>query len=69
VSPERIKALMFTFDDLVKLDPDRADPDRRHVDKDKLGIALKSANEDVRASSSQHVVPRRQDAAGSTWRT
>src|SRR6266576_3707768 len=48
-SAERIKALMFTFDDLVKLDSGSAQTLMRHVDKDKLGIALKSANEAVRA--------------------
>src|SRR5437762_12429490 len=46
-SAERIKALMFTFDDLVKLDAGSAQTLMRHVDKDKLGIALKSANEEV----------------------
>jgi flagellar motor switch protein FliG len=45
---ERIKALMFTFDDLVKLDSGSAQTLMRHVDKDKLGIALKGANESVR---------------------
>src|SRR3954471_6097225 len=45
-SAERIKALMFTFDDLVKLDPGSAQTLMRNVDKDKLGVALKSANED-----------------------
>src|ERR1700716_3705355 len=45
---ERIKALMFTFDDLIKLDSASAQTLMRHVDKDKLGVALKSANEDVR---------------------
>ena len=47
-SAERIKALMFTFDDLVKLDSGSAQTLMRNVDKDKLGVALKSANEDVR---------------------
>ncbi|MBI5265260.1 MAG: flagellar motor switch protein FliG [Bradyrhizobium sp.] len=47
-SAERIKALMFTFDDLVKLDSGSAQTLMRHVDKDKLGVALKSANEEVR---------------------
>jgi flagellar motor switch protein FliG len=47
-SAERIKALMFTFDDLVKLDSASAQTLMRNVDNDKLGIALKSANEDVR---------------------
>src|SRR6476620_5583517 len=48
-SAERIKALMFTFDDLVKLDSASAQTLMRHIDKDKLGVALKSANEEVRA--------------------
>ena len=47
-SAEHIKALMFTFDDLVKLDSGSAQTLMRNIDKDKLGIALKSANEDVR---------------------
>src|SRR5919204_1621760 len=47
-SAERIKALMFTFDDLIKLDTASAQTLMRHVDKEKLGIALKSANEEVR---------------------
>src|ERR1700751_1170110 len=47
-SAERIKALMFTFDDLIKLDSASAQTLMRHVDKDKLGVALKSANEEVK---------------------
>src|SRR3984893_18365925 len=46
---ERIKALMFTFDDLDKLDSASAQTLMRHIDKDKLGVALKSANEEIRA--------------------
>ena len=46
---ERIKALMFTFDDLIKLDSASAQTLMRNVDKDKLAVALKSANEEVRA--------------------
>src|SRR3954453_16827858 len=45
---ERIKTLMFTFDDLVRLDAGSAQTLMRHVDKDKLGVALKGANEAVR---------------------
>src|SRR5436190_1685122 len=48
-SAERIKALMFTFDDLIKLDSGSAQTLMRNIDKAKLGIALKSANEEVRA--------------------
>src|SRR5215831_14412661 len=47
-SAERIKTLMFTFDDLVKLDSASAQTLMRNVDKDKLGVALKSANEEVK---------------------
>src|SRR6202012_3594801 len=47
-SAERIKTLMFTFDDLIKLDAASAQTLMRNVDKDKLAIALKSANEEVR---------------------
>src|SRR5512138_536857 len=46
---ERIKALMFTFDDLIKLDSASAQTMMRNVDKEKLAVALKSANEEVRA--------------------
>ncbi len=47
-SAERIKALMFTFDDLTRLDAGSAQTLMRHVDKDKLAIALKGATETVR---------------------
>src|SRR6266702_8981307 len=47
-SAERIKSLMFTFDDLIKLDTGSAQTLMRHVDKDKLGIALKGATDSVR---------------------
>jgi flagellar motor switch protein FliG len=47
-SAERIKALMFTFDDLVKLDPGSSQTLMRHIDKDKLAVALKGASEPVR---------------------
>jgi flagellar motor switch protein FliG len=45
---ERIKTLMFTFDDLVRLDPGSAQTLMRHVDKDRLAVALKGAAEPVR---------------------
>jgi flagellar motor switch protein FliG len=47
-SAEKIKTLMFTFDDLIKLDAASAQTLMRHVDKDKLAIALKGANDEVR---------------------
>ena len=47
-SAERIKTLMFTFDDLIKLDAGSAQTLMRHVDKDKLAVALKGASDPVR---------------------
>jgi flagellar motor switch protein FliG len=55
---ERIKNLMFTFDDLVKLDNGSAQTLMRHIDKDKLAIALKGANETVRAFFLQNMSSR-----------
>jgi flagellar motor switch protein FliG len=46
---ERIKTLMFTFDDLTRLDSASAQTLMRHIDKEKLAIALKGASEAVRA--------------------
>lgn len=45
---ERIKALMFTFEDLKKLDPTAVQTLIRSIDKDKLSIALKGASEELR---------------------
>jgi flagellar motor switch protein FliG len=45
---ERIKALMFTFEDLKKLDPTAVQTVLRAIDKDKLAIALKGASEELR---------------------
>src|SRR6266478_2002790 len=45
---ERIKTLMFTFDDLMRLDAGSAQTLMRNIDKDKLAIALKGATEAVR---------------------
>jgi flagellar motor switch protein FliG len=47
-SAERIKALMFTFEDLKKLDPSGVQTLLRGIDKDKLAVALKGASEDLR---------------------
>jgi flagellar motor switch protein FliG len=47
-SAEKIKALMFTFDDLSRLDPGGVQTLLRGVDKSKLGIALKGSNETMR---------------------
>jgi flagellar motor switch protein FliG len=47
-SAERIKALMFTFNDLAKLDPSSIQTLLRKFDKTKLGLALKGASEELR---------------------
>src|ERR1700756_2353729 len=47
-SAERIKTLMFTFDDLTRLDAGSAQTLMRNIDKDKLAVALKGATEPVR---------------------
>jgi flagellar motor switch protein FliG len=45
---ERIKALMFTFDDLQRLSPQSMQILMRSVDKEKLPLALKGASEKLR---------------------
>jgi flagellar motor switch protein FliG len=45
---ERIKALMFTFDDLQRLTPAAMQVLLRNVDKEKLPLALKGASEKLR---------------------
>ncbi|MEK9679214.1 MAG: flagellar motor switch protein FliG [Rhodospirillaceae bacterium] len=47
-SAERIKGLMFTFEDLMRLDPAAIQVLLRQVDKDQLAMALKGGSEDIR---------------------
>ena len=47
-SAERIRALMFTFEDLTKIDNTGIQNILRNIDKDKLSIALKGAPENMR---------------------
>lgn len=47
-SAEKIKALMFTFEDLLKLDPAGVQTLLRNVDKARLGICLKGASDSLR---------------------
>ena len=47
-SAERIKALMFTFEDLGKLDGSAIQGILRNADKDKIPLALKGASESLR---------------------
>jgi flagellar motor switch protein FliG len=45
---ERIRALMFVFEDLSKLDPGGVQTLLRGVEKDQLGLALKGASDSLR---------------------
>ena len=47
-SAERIKQLMFTFEDLVRVDAQGVQVVLRHVEKDKLGLALKGASDSIK---------------------
>jgi len=47
-SAERIRALMFVFEDLNKLDPGGVQTLLRAVEKDQLGLALKGSSEALR---------------------
>ena len=47
-SAEKIKSLMFTFDDLQRLSPSAMQVLLRNVDKEKLPLALKGASERLR---------------------
>ncbi len=47
-SAEKIKALMFTFEDLSRLDPSGIQTLLRAVDKTRMALALKGATEELR---------------------
>jgi flagellar motor switch protein FliG len=47
-SAEKIRALMFTFEDLVRLDANGAQTLLRHVEKEKLALALKGASDAIK---------------------
>jgi flagellar motor switch protein FliG len=47
-SAERIRALMFVFEDLAKLDPGGVQTLLRAVEKDKLALALKGSSDALR---------------------
>lgn len=47
-SAERVRALMFTFEDLAKIDQGGIQTIMRGIDKDKLGIALKGASDPLK---------------------
>ena len=48
-SADRVKALMFTFEDLTRLDSHGIQVLLRNVDKEKLGIALKGASDTIKS--------------------
>ncbi len=45
---DKIRSLMFVFEDLAKLDPGGVQTLLRNIDKNKLGLALKGANDEMR---------------------
>ena len=47
-SAERVKSLMFTFEDLIRVDSQGTQVLLRNVDKDKLAIALKGSSDTVK---------------------
>lgn len=47
-SAEKVRSLMFTFDDLIKVDTAGVQTMLRMVDKDKLAIALKGASDVIK---------------------
>jgi flagellar motor switch protein FliG len=47
-SAERIKSLMFTFEDLLRLDPSGIQVLLRQADKDQLATAMKGASEEIK---------------------
>lgn len=44
---EQVRSLMFTFEDLVRIDPPGIQELMRHIDLDQLAVALKGAPEEI----------------------
>jgi flagellar motor switch protein FliG len=57
-SAERIKQLMFTFDDLVRVDATGIQTLLRQVEKDQLAMALKGASDEVKELFFQNMSER-----------
>ena len=66
-SAERIKALMFTFEDLGKLDPTGVQTLLRNIEKAKLAIALKGASETLRDLFFSNMSERAARSCAKTW--
>ena len=47
-SADKVKSLMFTFEDLANLDPQGVQTLLRHVEKTQLAVSLKGASESIR---------------------
>jgi flagellar motor switch protein FliG len=47
-SAEKIRALMFTFEDLARLDANGVQTLLRHIEKEKLALALKGASDQIK---------------------
>ncbi len=47
-SAERVKSLMFTFEDLIRVDSQGIQILLRNIDKDKLAVALKGASDTIK---------------------
>jgi flagellar motor switch protein FliG len=47
-SANRVRALMFTFEDLIKIDKSGIQTLLRGIDKDKLAIAMKGASDNIK---------------------
>ena len=70
-SAEKVRSLMFTFEDLGKLDPGGVQTLLRNVEKDKLPLCLKGASEALRdlflSNMSERAVEDAQGGHGRRW--
>ena len=57
-SAERIKGLMFTFEDLLRVDPAGVQVLLRQVEKDQLAMALKGGSDDIKELFFQNMSER-----------
>lgn len=64
---KKIRSLMFTFEDLAKLDPGSAQTLLRVIDKDVLGRALKGASDQLKSFFLGHMSSRASRICRTTW--
>ena len=67
-SAERIRALMFVFEDLSKLDPGGVQTLLRGVEKDQMALALKGASDALGKCSSPTCPSAPRKSCARTWR-